>query len=110
MYRPHHLPLLLAGIALGACSPASEASTDVPPAAETTLVIADLAFEELTVTASSSVWVINQDGVPHTVTGDGFDVRVEADGSAMLRAPAAPGTYAFTCSIHPTMQGRLSVS
>jgi plastocyanin len=105
MDRPHHFPLLIAGIALGACGPASEASTDVPPSAETTLVIADFAFEERAVAAHASVRVINQDGVPHTVTGDGFDVRVGSDGSA-----TAPGTYAFACSIHPTMRGRLSVS
>jgi hypothetical protein len=86
MDRPHHFPLLIAGIALGACGPASEASTDVPPSAETTLVIADFAFEERAVAAHASVRVINQDGVPHTVTGEAS--TSESDRTARQLRPA----------------------
>ena len=54
----------------------------------------------------------NRDAEPHTVTAvDGsFDSGPIGSGLAVsFAAPAAPGTYAFVCTIHPSMTGQLVV-
>ena len=54
----------------------------------------------------------SRDGVPHTVTADNgsFDSgRIGPNGTATIVAPAAPGSYRFTCLIHPQMVGTLVV-
>lgn len=79
-----------------------------PAAAADTITIADFAFSgPLTVSPGAKVTVTNKDSVMHTVTADsagGFDVTVPAGGSATFTAPSAPGSYAFHCSIHPSMK------
>jgi plastocyanin len=100
-------------------SPAAATVTAVAPSgpyaknqtATTTLRISGFAFAPATASAGATVTVTNADSVEHTVTADGggFDVTVAAKGSATFVAPAKPGSYRFTCSIHPNMQGTLVV-
>ncbi len=82
-----------------------------PPAA---IEIAGFAFgDPLTVAPGSLIEVTNSDGAPHTVTAtDGaFDTGNLGGGQAgAITAPTEPGTYAFFCSIHPSMQGTLTVA
>ena len=64
------------------------------------------------VAPGSSVVAANRDAEPHTVTAaDGsFDSGPIGSGLAVsFAAPAAPGTYAFVCTIHPSMTGQLVV-
>ncbi|GAA2012532.1 hypothetical protein GCM10009839_03670 [Catenulispora yoronensis] len=78
-----------------------------------TITIASFAFSgPVTVPAGATVTVTNTDSADHTVTGDSpgqFDVRVPAGQTVTFTAPAAAGTYAFHCSIHPDMHGKLIV-
>jgi len=65
------------------------------------------------VAPGAMITVKNQDSVEHTVTADssgGFSVSVPAGGTATFAAPAAAGSYAFHCTIHPSMHGTLVVS
>lgn len=76
--------------------------------------IADFAFNgQTSVAAGQSISVTNADGAPHTLTAvDGsFDTGIVQGGATGgLVAPSAPGTYAFFCTLHPSMTGTLTVS
>jgi plastocyanin len=65
-----------------------------------------------TVAPGSTVSVMNMDGEAHTVTADSggaFDVTVPAGGTVTFTAPSGPGSYAFHCLYHGSMQGVLVV-
>lgn len=111
---------LLAGA--GACSSSSGSSgTSKPPsssaspapAAAATITITNFTFTgPTTVPAGATVAVTNSDSTDHTVTSDGlsqFDVHAPAGQTVTFKAPTAPGTYPFHCSIHPQMHGSLIV-
>lgn len=75
-------------------------------------VVSDYAFEALVVAPGQVVEVIDEDGEPHTLTAtDGaFDTgSFDGNSPGMFTAPVEPGTYEFTCEIHPTMTGTLTV-
>jgi plastocyanin len=94
-------------LVLPAVSPAEN------PAAPTIVMARDFMFAPgaLTVSAGSTVTWTNKDDEPHTVvseaglfrsgaldTGDSFSFRFDK-----------PGTYRYTCSIHPRMVGTIVV-
>jgi plastocyanin len=80
-------------------------------AKDANLTIRDFAFgAPLTVAPGAKVAVRNADGAPHTVTGNAFDTgTVAGGGNASFTAPTAPGSYRFSCQIHPSMTGSLTV-
>ncbi len=56
--------------------------------------------------------IVDADSEPHIVTAvDGsFDSgSFDPDSPAKLTAPAKPGTYKITCTIHPSMEGEIVV-
>lgn len=58
------------------------------------------------------VTVKNLDNVAHTVTadtGNAFDVKVPPGTTKTFTAPPKAGTYAFHCTYHATMHGKLVV-
>jgi plastocyanin len=75
------------------------------------LTISGFAFgAPLTVSPGTKVAVSNRDSAPHAVSGSAFDTgTVAANASGAFTAPAAAGTYRFTCEIHPSMTGSLTV-
>ena len=77
------------------------------------ITIADFAFgDPITVSAGSTVAVLNVDGVRHTLTAnDGaFDTgTLSKDTTGEFKAPTEAGSYAFFCSIHPSMTGELII-
>jgi plastocyanin len=79
--------------------------------ARATLQIADFSFTAVSAAPGAAIDVVNQDGAQHTVTADdgAFDVEIDGNSSATFAAPAAAGTYAFFCAIHPAMSGTLVV-
>jgi plastocyanin len=65
----------------------------------------------LTVKAGDKVTWVNKDEEPHTVTSDTGVFRsgaMDTDGSFSYKFDQ-PGTYHFTCSIHPRMVGTIVV-
>ena len=88
-------------------------SVRAPTASSVELHIENYAFPKLTVAAGVEVLVTTSDDEPHTVTADdgGFDITpVTAGESVAFSAPTQPGSYPYTCQIHPTMRGTLEVT
>ena len=79
----------------------------------TAATIANFAFAPNPVTVSSggnATWS-NKDTTTHTVTFDsGPDCGRVAAGASVSVQFSAPGTYAYHCSIHPSMKGSVTVS
>ena len=126
--RPGMLSFLLilivthAALSAGCTAPSTQpqqAATS-PPAATgsgNTIVIQNFAFSPATLTVPSGTTVTwtNNDSPTHTITSDAGD---PVDFSSGSLAPGAsyqftfttPGTYAYHCSIHPSMKGTVVVT
>ena len=81
-------------------------------AADRTVDISGFAFApgSVTVTAGDTVTWTNSDEVGHTATGDGdFDTGSIAPGGSAAITFSTAGTYAYVCTIHPTMTGTVVV-
>lgn len=79
---------------------------------DNTVRIKNLAFDpaDITVKAGSTVRWVNQDSVPHRVVFvDGADSTVLAATQSWSRKFDEAGTYDYTCTIHPSMQGTVIV-
>jgi len=77
-----------------------------------TVSIAGFAFKpgKLTVAKGTRVTFSNSDGVPHTATRAGsFDTGRISPGSAKSVRLSRAGTFAYHCSIHPSMHGKIVV-
>jgi plastocyanin len=77
------------------------------------IVVKDFMFtpNSLTIKAGSSVTWSNQDDEPHTVVSDAGLFRsgaMDTNESFSFKFDK-PGTYHFTCSIHPRMVGTIVV-
>lgn len=88
-------------------------ATTSPAASEAPVSIVARAYQpaELTVQAGQTVTWTNHGLTPHTVTAAGgeFDSgRLDA-GESFKVTFAAPGTFPYSCTIHPSMHGRVTV-
>ena len=96
-------------------APVADAGQPAPAAeqAAARIEIAGFAFDgQTSVSPGQTITIANADGAPHTLTAvDGsFDTGViQGGGATTLAAPLAPGSYAFFCSLHPSMTGTLTV-
>jgi plastocyanin len=65
----------------------------------------------LTVKAGTQITWTNGDDIPHTVvSGDqAFKSKVLGTGEKFTFTAAKPGTYSYSCSIHPNMTGKVIV-
>ena len=66
--------------------------------------------DTLTVKRGDIVVWINKDSFPHTVTANGvFDSHDIAASRSWKYTARTPGEFAYTCKLHPTMKGALTV-
>jgi plastocyanin len=65
----------------------------------------------LKVKAGTQITWTNSDDIPHTVVGDGhtFKSKVLGTGEKFTFTAGKPGTYSYSCSIHPNMTGKVVV-
>jgi len=65
----------------------------------------------LTVKAGTQITWTNGDDIPHTVVSDGhtFKSKVLGTGEKFTFTAGKPGTYSYSCSIHPNMTGKVVV-
>jgi plastocyanin len=100
---------------LGAAAAAAEPAATGPAAkkpAEVQVKISGMRFDPPEPTARPGqefVWR-NEDLVPHTVTGRGFDSGVIAPGGSYRHRFAHAGRYDYRCALHPTMKATLTVA
>ena len=110
--RRYRSPLAAVGVAMlwwvAACSASTAGTAD-----STRIVVKDFMFVPvaLTVRAGSTVTWANMDDEPHTVVSDTGLFRsgaMDTNESFSFKFDK-PGTYRFTCSIHPRMVGTIVV-
>jgi plastocyanin len=65
----------------------------------------------LTVKAGTQITWTNGDDIPHTVVSNGhtFKSKVLGTGEKFTFTADKPGTYSYSCSIHPNMTGKVVV-
>jgi plastocyanin len=84
-----------------------------PAARAGTVTVMDMMFMPGTVstTLGGSVTWTNQDSLGHTITSDQrfWDSGTKVPGATYTRAFTSAGSFAYHCSIHPEMHGKVSV-
>jgi plastocyanin len=112
LYRRYQAMLMLARVAIlltvAASFPLTAAAQDAGQ-----IVIKDYMFapNSVTVKAGTTVKWTNKDDEPHTVVSDTALFRsgaIDTDENFSFKFDK-PGTYHFTCSIHPRMVGTIVV-
>ena len=75
--------------------------------------IVNFAYEPdpVTIQEGGKVTWLNQDSAPHTATADdgSFDTGTLEEGKLKSETFKEPGTYAYHCTIHPSMHGTVEV-
>jgi plastocyanin len=76
-----------------------------------TVSIANMQFEpaELSVKRGSRIVWVNKDFFPHTATASAFDSGSIKSDASWTYVADEPGAYAYICTLHPMMKGRLVV-
>jgi plastocyanin len=108
---------LLAGCGGGDDGSATAKSAGSPPKSASgsdAVRIDNFAFSPATLTVAhgTQVTITNDDSTAHTATaddGNSFDTGDVESGSSKAFTVSKPGTYAYHCSIHPFMHGKLVV-
>lgn len=104
---------LAATLLLRAAYPAMPAVAAETPTEREQVTIETFAFapHDLTVAQGTTVAWINKDETPHTIVSDDKSIRSQAldTGDAFVYRFTTPGTYAYHCSLHPQMTGRVIV-
>ena len=99
--------------ALAAALALLSGATAVAQPAPVTVKISNLTFapRTITVAAGTTVTWVNADDLPHTVTAvdRSFRSRPLDTGDKVSFSFAKPGEYAYFCSIHPMMTGKVVV-
>ena len=111
MKRPMRFVVLIA--LTGACGGSGVTAPSVAP---DEVVIQNFAFNPAprSVAAGTTVTWINHDAAQHTATGgtgtETWDSGALARNRTFSHTFAAPGTYTYQCSIHPSMRGTIIVN
>lgn len=104
--------LALALAAVGSASAAGERAPSAQQSGATSVAIHDFAFrpKTLTVSRGTRVTFANRDATAHTATrGGSFDSGRIRPGRAATIAFKRAGVYAYHCSIHSFMRGKVVV-
>jgi plastocyanin len=102
-------------ILAASCGGDSGGPTDTP-VGPGDVAIRGLSFSpsQRVITAGTSVTWINQDGDTHTTTGgngqETWDSGQMAPDRSFAHTFNVPGTYRYSCTIHPEMQGTIVVN
>jgi plastocyanin len=104
---------LLILVALSLSGAAAADTAKGAAAATHTVVIENMQFNppQLTVHASDRIVWVNKDLFPHTVTADAkaFDSGSIAVNGSWRYVARKKGSFAYSCTFHPTMKGKITV-
>jgi plastocyanin len=114
------LPLLASTALLAACGSDQESANEPPPAASgdgsgTRVLMKDIEFvpEDITVKVGETITWVNQDSVPHNVVNaqEGEQPKSELfnEGGTYEFTPTEAGKIDYVCTIHPGMDGTITV-
>jgi plastocyanin len=107
--------LVLAGCSgstsTGTSTPASTSSGGGAAASGTTITEQNFAFSPTTATvkAGDTVTFTNNDSVAHNVKIDGKELGVQQPGESKTWTAPKDGSYPYSCIIHPSMTGQITV-
>jgi plastocyanin len=114
------LVLLALGLLLAGCAqqapPAADNQTSGQGSgtgSELTVHIKNFAFSpaRITVKKGQTVTWVNDDAVQHTVKGPSFESQTLATGDTFQHTfTEDPGDYDYSCTIHPSMKGTVTVT
>ena len=113
-FRPFR-PVVLSLLALlAACTSSSLGSTPPAPsgnAPSVSIVNFEFSPATLTVPVGTKVTWTNNGSAAHTVTADqgAFDSRAVQPGASFAFTFTKAGTYAYHCTIHPSMKATVTV-
>jgi plastocyanin len=81
-------------------------------AAGTEVNIDNFAFTPKELTVKAGTTVVFRNHVPHSVVGSNGEFHSKAldTGDSFGFAFAKPGTYVYSCGLHPRMQGKITVT
>jgi plastocyanin len=98
-------------ISLQAVPPGMAAAPAVAGKAEVKIDNFSFSPVALTVRAGTQITWTNGDDIPHTVVSEGhtFKSKVLGTGEKFTFTAGKPGTYSYSCSIHPNMTGKVVV-
>jgi len=108
----YRMALLTAASLLGLVLALGVTPAVIVAGASRTVTIQSFAFSPLTITVGDTVTWQNRDDTTHTATSDAsaFDTGQLAPGASSRAIPfSIAGTFAYHCSIHPTMHGSIIV-
>lgn len=77
----------------------------------TPIAIKNFAFSPLNLTVATGTMVTwtNQDAAPHQIKSDAFNSTILNTGDTFSYTFTKAGTYNYSCSIHPSMLGTVTV-
>jgi amicyanin len=107
---------LLVALAAACGSSGSGGGASTAPTGPNTISIKNFMFSPstLTVKAGTKVTFVNDDSTPHTATGSGSSAMINSgnlnQGQTYSVTFSKPGTYQYTCTIHPYMKGTIKVT
>jgi plastocyanin len=86
-------------------------ATAQPAPQSASVTIQNFAFDPqvVKIAAGGSVTWTNQDSTTHTVTFSDSSQNI-GHGASVTKTFATPGTYAYSCTIHPSMTGTVEVT
>ena len=106
------IPGLVAALGLVVCT-VGVAAGDPPEPKTHTVTIEGMRFlpEVLTVAPGDTIVWVNKDLVPHTVTSKAgvFDSKVIQSDKSWRYTIRKTGSFAYICTLHPTMKAMLHV-
>ncbi len=113
------LALAIAGCSAGGSggttpnSGSSSGDSSAAPTAASGPTIAEKGFAfspaDSTVNVGDVVTFVNQDSAPHNVSIDGAELGMQNQGESVTWTATKAGSFPFSCTIHPTMTGTITV-
>lgn len=103
--------IMIAVMCSGCASGISSPSATKPPSATTSVRIINFAFDPQSVTIHKGETVIwtNEDSTTHDINIDGVVSPPLKAGEIFSKRFDTPGTFNYTCGIHPGMKGTVIV-
>lgn len=116
MVRMTRILAVVALTAMAACGSDSDpdTSTGIENREPSTVVLKDIAFKPGTVsikTGGTVTWRFEDKGIPHNVVANDESFKSDIRDSGVFKHTFdKPGTFSYSCTVHPGMNGTVKVT